>query len=154
MKIKNYKIEEKTCASYEPVRLGVQGESEAREIHFDLSEWLELYGPGTAVLSHKRAKDTTATLVENTYMDGSNLVWVVGTYDTASAGVGTATITYEPDEGGTVKVDVPTMILPSQLGSSASGGLPAEDCEIDTEDLYDALKEVYGDEFIDSHRRY
>lgn len=154
MKTIEYRISEKTCESYEPVRLGVQGESEAREIRFDLSEWRALYGSGSAHLSHKRAQDREPVLLVNTYMSGGDLVWTVSGYDTKYAGVGTATITYEPDEGGTIKgPDVPTMVVPSQLGASATGGEPGDDCTVDSEDLYETLAEVYGNEFIDDVRR-
>ena len=64
--------------------LGRQGEHLARNVVFDLSEWVAVYGDGTAELIHQRPGDAQPYPVP-AVREGSRLVWTVSRTDTAVA---------------------------------------------------------------------
>lgn len=69
------------------IRIGKQGEHEARVVEFDLSEYRKAFGEGRAELLHRRVGDEAAYPVP-TAMEGDKLLWVVSATDTARAGTG------------------------------------------------------------------
>ena len=68
------------------IYLGRQGETNAREIVFDLSALRTKYGTGTATLYHQRSKDPAPYLIGET--TGTTLTWTVSETDTVYAGIG------------------------------------------------------------------
>lgn len=70
-----------------PLLLGHEGENNARQIRFDVSEWETLYGPGVVQLIVQRTGEDTPYPVPLS-MDGSTAVWTVRNADTAVPGRG------------------------------------------------------------------
>lgn len=69
------------------IDIGRQGENLARNIYFDLSDLMEIYGEGTATLVHMRPSDQAPYICDATVSDGF-LVWSPTSTDTAYAGSG------------------------------------------------------------------
>lgn len=69
------------------IKLGRQGENEARQVWFDLSWLIETYGEGTATVLHQRSKDDVPYLATLT-QDGQNAIWRLTNLDTAYDGYG------------------------------------------------------------------
>ena len=75
------------------IRLGRRGESHARCVLFDVSEWQKLYGEGTVHLIHQRNGDA-APYPCAISVDGGCVCWVVTSSDVAVAGRGRAELQY------------------------------------------------------------
>lgn len=71
------------------IPLGHRGENEAREVVFDLTEYINTYGPGTARLLHQRNGDPAPYIVPVVQEDDT-LTWTVTDADTAAPGRGSA----------------------------------------------------------------
>ncbi|MGM9537819.1 MAG: hypothetical protein ACI3VN_05755 [Candidatus Onthomonas sp.] len=71
------------------IPLGRRGENEARQIIFDLTDFISTYGPGTARLLHQRDGDPAPYIVP-AVQDGDTLTWTVTDEDTAAPGTGKA----------------------------------------------------------------
>lgn len=63
------------------IPLGREGENNARQIVFDLTEFINLYGPGTAQLLYQRPKDERPYIRE-IEQDDSTATWILGLWDT------------------------------------------------------------------------
>lgn len=77
----------------EIIQLGKQGETLARRVLFDLTNWQALYGEGVAELICQRPGETTLYPVAIT-QDGPWAVWEVTNTDTARSGVGHCELRY------------------------------------------------------------
>ena len=109
------------------IPIGTVEESNAREIHFDISRWRENYGLGSAAVLHQRPG--TASAVPVTYsVDGDTVVWHVSSIDTAEAGAGYCILEYYVDNIRARSVTWQTYVMDAP---SAGGG---------EEDDPDALK--------------
>lgn len=75
--------------SIKVIQLGHRGENEARQIIFDLTEYIDTYGPGTARLLHQRDGDPAPYIVPAVQED-STLTWTVTDEDNAAPGTGSA----------------------------------------------------------------
>ena len=75
--------------SIKVIQLGHRGENEAREIIFDLADYISTYGPGTARLLPQRDGDPAPYIVPAVQSD-STLTWTVTDADTAAPGTGSA----------------------------------------------------------------
>ena len=75
--------------SIKTIQLGHRGENEAREIIFDLADYISTYGPGTARLLHQRDGDPAPYIVPAAQSD-TTLTWTVTDEDTAAPGTGSA----------------------------------------------------------------
>lgn len=75
--------------SIKVIQLGHRGENEAREIIFDLTDYINVYGPGTARLLHQRDGDPAPYIVP-AVQDVDTLTWTVTDEDTAAPGTGRA----------------------------------------------------------------
>lgn len=73
--------------------LGKQGENRARQIRFDISSWMDNFGPGTVQLLHQRRGDEAPYPVA-VEKDGTQAIWTVTNADTAAAGTGRAELQY------------------------------------------------------------
>lgn len=71
------------------IPLGHRGENEARQIIFDLTDYISTYGPGTARLLHQRDGDPAPYIVP-AVQSGNTLTWTVTDEDTAVPGTGSA----------------------------------------------------------------
>lgn len=70
----------------ERICIGHEGEHLARQVCFDLSEWLDIYGAGTAELIYRRPKDEDAYPVIAESVEKA-VIWTVTATDTAKAGL-------------------------------------------------------------------
>lgn len=75
------------------IRLGRRGESHARCVMFDVSEWQSLYGEGAVHLLHQRNGDESPYPCQIS-VDGGCVCWVVTGADVAVAGKGRAELQY------------------------------------------------------------
>ena len=75
------------------IRLGRSGESHARCVLFDVSEWQRVYGEGSVHLIHQRNGDACPYPCQIT-VDGGYVSWVVTSADVAVAGRGRAELQY------------------------------------------------------------
>lgn len=75
--------------SIKVIQLGHRGENEARQIIFDLTDYISTYGPGTARLLHQRDGDPAPYIVP-AVQSGNTLTWTVTDEDTAAPGTGSA----------------------------------------------------------------
>lgn len=75
--------------SIKVIQLGHRGENEARQIIFDLADYISTYGPGTARLLHQRPGDPAPYIVP-AVQDEATLTWTVTDEDNAAPGTGSA----------------------------------------------------------------
>lgn len=117
--------------------IGRQGETQARQVVFDLSWMVERFGDGTAVLMHQRSQDGLPYQVE-AVQDGTTLTWTVTDTDTAYTGYGKAEIRWTVGEALAKTVTYKTRVMESITG----------DTEIpDTyQSWYDQMVETVGQE--------
>ena len=99
------------------IKLGRQGENEAREIIFDISRWTSLYGVGVASLAHKRHGDEYPYPCD-IERDGDKLVWTIKLADVANDGVGECELIYTVDN-----IVVKSMIWSTFVAKSLTGDL-------------------------------
>lgn len=98
--------------SNHPIFLGHQGEHQAREIIFDVSEMAEIYGEGTAQLLHQRREDSDPYLCA-VVQDKNNIVrWPLTAADTAMRGEGQAELRWYVDETVAKSAIYKTITLP------------------------------------------
>lgn len=103
--------------------LGPQDTYNTRIIRFDVSPWLDRFGPGDVELLVKpHGADEPYTAQQLTVEDGV-AEWTVSAYDTAVKGYGTAALTYTV--GGEKKAESPiyTTFVAAAIG--ATGGIGA-----------------------------
>lgn len=75
------------------ISIGYRGENETRQIVFDISEWIKLYGKGNVALIHKRCGDESpypcvVKVVEN------EAIWTITDSDVDKPGVGECELMY------------------------------------------------------------
>lgn len=98
------------------IDIGRQGENEARNIYFDLSELMTLYGEGTATLVHMRPSDQAPYICE-TETVGNYAVWTPSTTDTAYPGAGKCELRWVVGETLAKSIIYTTTIAPSITGA-------------------------------------
>ena len=103
------------------ITIGRQGESKVREIHFDITDWVNLYGDGTVQLLHKRQGDKTPYPVSVSADDMSTVKWLVTGADTAYSGSGRAEMRYYVDDMLKVSKTWETIV-----GQTLGAGSPAD----------------------------
>ena len=101
-----------------PIFLGRQGEQNARDVAFDISHWLELYGEGVVQLYARRPGDEDMYPVPLT-RDGNLVVWTVAPADVAVVGqTGECELSFQPGEDVLAKSETwSTFVLPSMDGN-------------------------------------
>ena len=75
------------------IPIGRRGENLAREVVFDISGWIEQYGPGFAALAAMRAEDEYPAPVA-VEREGNTVTWRVSSTDTAMVGYGLCELRY------------------------------------------------------------
>lgn len=75
------------------IKLGFQGENNAKRIIFDLSEFIEEYGPGTATVFYQQQRDPAPYPVI-TEQEDNKLYWTVKDTETHIKGYGLAQLVY------------------------------------------------------------
>lgn len=70
------------------INIGKQGENEATQVVFDVSEMITTYGSGTAVVVVQRRGDLSPYELDNTTQSGDTVTWLVSDVDTAVYGTG------------------------------------------------------------------
>lgn len=98
------------------IDIGRQGENEARNIYFDLSELMTLYGEGTATLVHMRPSDQAPYICE-TETVGNYAVWTPSNTDTAYSGAGKCELRWVVGETLAKSIIYTTTIAPSITGA-------------------------------------
>ena len=74
--------------------IGYQGENRRQRILFDLSPTIEEYPNGTAILTVQRPGESMGRIPTETELDGSTLIWTVGSYYLRNAGILRAQVVY------------------------------------------------------------
>lgn len=106
----------------EDIRLGRRGESHARCVLFDVSEWQKVYGEGVVHLIHQRNGDPAPYPCTIT-VDGSHVCWVITNADVAYAGRGRVELQYFVGDT-CVKSDIYTTTTMRSMGNA--GPVPPE----------------------------
>lgn len=70
----------------ERICIGYEGEHLARQVCFDISEWVDTYGVGSAELIYRRPGDKNAYPVETECVE-KTVLWTVSATDTALSGM-------------------------------------------------------------------
>lgn len=70
------------------INIGKQGENKATQVVFDVSEMIDTYGSGTAVVVVQRRGDLHPYELDNTSQSGDKVTWTVSNTDTAVYGTG------------------------------------------------------------------
>jgi hypothetical protein len=104
------------------IPLGRQGENEALQIVFDLWQFIDTYGAGTAALVHMRSGDS-APYICNTVQDGGTLTWTITDVDTAFAGHGKCELRWVVGETLAKSIIYATTVDPSIIGA---GEIPSQ----------------------------
>jgi hypothetical protein len=104
------------------IRLGKQGESHARCVLFDVSEWQKVYGDGRVHLLFQGNGDPNPYPCTIT-VDGSHVCWVITKADVAYAGRGRVELQYLVGDT-CVKSDIYTTTTMRSMGEA--GAVPPE----------------------------
>ncbi len=98
------------------IAVGRQGENAARNIYFDLSDLINIYGEGTATLVHMRPSDQAPYVCETSVL-GTFLVWTPSSTDTAFSGSGKCELRWVVGDTLAKSIIYTTNILPSITGA-------------------------------------
>lgn len=80
-----------------PIYIGREEENKVTVVQFDLSDWINLYGSGSATLRIKRRGDRNPYPVPLVISDGI-ATWIISSTDTQIRGHGEAQLTYYVDD--------------------------------------------------------
>lgn len=95
--------------------LGRQGENEALQIVFDVSQLIADYGEGTAVLVVQRSQDVAPYTIVTTQSD-KTVTWTISSTDTLYQGVGKANLMWNVNNTIAKTIDFDTYVFPSISG--------------------------------------
>lgn len=95
--------------------LGRQGENEALQIVFNVSELIAEYGEGTAVLVAQRSQDVAPYAIVTTQSD-KTVTWTISSTDTLYQGVGKANLMWNVNNTVAKTIDFDTYVFPSISG--------------------------------------
>lgn len=95
--------------------LGRQGENEALQIVFNVSELIAEYGEGTAVLVAQRSQDVAPYTIVTTQSD-KTVTWTISSTDTLYQGVGKANLMWNVNNTIAKTIDFDTYVFPSISG--------------------------------------
>lgn len=103
-----------------PLMIGIEGENNARQVEFDISEFIATFGDGVAQLIFKRPKDNDpypCIITKN----GNTVTWTITNVETAQAGTaGACELSYYVDNV-LVKSEIWQVIVKDAMG------MPSED---------------------------
>ena len=80
-----------------PIYIGREEENKVTVVNFDLSDWIDLYGSGSATLRIKRRGDRNPYPVPLVISDGI-ATWIISSTDTQIRGHGEAQLTFYVDD--------------------------------------------------------
>lgn len=121
------------------IELGVQGENKAEGVAFDITQWIENYGTGTAYIYHRRNIDAAPYLKELTIDTSEEIkkaIWIFDDADTAAEGEGACQLVYVKDD-----VIKKTMTYRTNTGESLGDG--SGETPDPYEDLLGAARAIY-----------
>lgn len=95
--------------------LGRQGENEALQIVFNVSELIAEYGEGTAVLVAQRSQDVAPYAIVTSQTD-KTVTWTISSTDTLYQGVGKANLMWNVNNTIAKTIDFDTYVFPSISG--------------------------------------
>lgn len=95
--------------------LGRQGENEALQIVFDVSQLIADYGEGTAVLVAQRSQDVAPYTIVTTQGE-KTVTWTISSTDTLYQGVGKANLMWTVNNTIAKTIDFDTYVFPSISG--------------------------------------
>lgn len=95
--------------------LGRQGENEALQIVFNVSQLIADYGEGTAVLVAQRSQDVAPYAIVTTQSD-KTVTWTISSTDTLYQGVGKANLMWNVNNTIAKTIDFDTYVFPSISG--------------------------------------
>lgn len=113
------------------ITIGRRGEGNVHEIHFDISDWVSLYGDGTVQLLHKRSQDQTPYPVNVSVDDRATVKWLISKADTAYAGSGRAEMRYYVDDMLKVSKTWETIVKETMIGGYPEDPPEAEKSWVD-----------------------
>ena len=97
--------------------IGRRGTYDTMQIAFDLSNLIEAYGNGVAVLAVKRSQDESAYPAVVT-QEGNTLTWTVSETDTAYVGAGECQLMWYVDGGLAKTIIYPMVVMRDILATS------------------------------------
>ncbi len=95
--------------------LGRQGENEALQIVFNVSELIAEYGEGTAVLVAQRSQDVAPYAIVTSQSE-KTVTWTISSTDTLYQGVGKANLMWNVNNTVAKTIDFDTYVFPSISG--------------------------------------
>ena len=115
-------------APYETIPIGHQGENEARCLIWNIADYIEEFGSGSASVRVTQPVSEDVYLATNVSIVDNYAIWTITSVDTAEAGTGMCELYYYDSSGDVVaKSDVMrTWVLPTQ-GATGDTPSPYED---------------------------
>lgn len=102
-------------ASPDGLFIGRQGENLAREIEFNINDWIDTFGEGNVFALHRRNVDAAPYPLNLTVADGK-AVWTITNVDTAYTGSGECELRYVVDDVIVKSMTYKTFVSPSLKG--------------------------------------
>ena len=107
------------------IPIGLVGENEARQIVFDIREWIELFGSGHVRLIAKRSGDSVPYPCDVTVEDHF-AIWTVKNADVAHDGMGKCELSYIVNDQVVKSATYRTKVLPSMAAATQEPPEPME----------------------------
>lgn len=108
-----------------PISIGFEGENNARTIVFDVKQWIEDYGNGTALLVHQRPGDAEPYPCATEQKAGI-IEWAVQQADIITGGYGRAQISYKVGDNIVARSPIFKTVACASI-SAAETGEPGQD---------------------------
>lgn len=102
-------------ASPDGLFIGRQGENLAREIEFNINDWIDTFGEGSVFALYRRKDDEAPYPLNPTVADGK-AVWTITNVDTAYTGSGECELRYVVDDVIVKSMTYKTFVSPSLKG--------------------------------------
>lgn len=99
-----------------PIKIGWSGENNARTIKWDITEWVETYGAGTATLIHMRSGDPIPYPCIITIDEQNMANWVITSGDLGDGGYGKCQLIYKVGDQIVAKSPIYQTVADKSLG--------------------------------------
>lgn len=127
------------------IDIGLQGENEATQVVFDVSELIETYGAGTASIVVQRAGDISPYMHEDTVQGEDTVTWVVSSADTEKAGNGIVQLFWIIDDQIAKSVGYQFYVTPALTDPTDAPVVPGGWISEQIESIRESLVEIYVD---------